>query len=80
MLNAQHGIQQQSDSADYGMYNNLTALTGSARNTNKQPSFFILPEFQKIQHTFRKLNPNLLHYLNDENLQESARYLELNYR
>ena len=62
------------------MYNNLNALGGSARNANKQTAFFILPEFQKIQHTFRKINPNLVHYLNDENLSESAKYLEINYR
>jgi len=39
-----------------------------------------LPEFQKFQHTFRKLNPRLLPNLNDQNLWESAGYLEQNYR
>ena len=39
-----------------------------------------MPEFQKFQHTFRKLNPRLLKGLDDNNLWESAGYLEQNYR
>ena len=60
------------------MYNNLEALASNYNLSTKQ--FFILPEFQKFQHTFKKLNSNLITRLTDQNLLESARYLELNYR
>ena len=61
------------------MYNNLSALASSYNLGSKQ-QFFILPEFQKFQHTFKKLNPGLISRLTDQNLLETARYLELNYR
>ena len=43
---------------DFGQYNNLASLTNNYHGSGKQ--FFILPEFQKFQHTFRKLNPRLI--------------------
>lgn len=61
------------------MYNNLSALASSYNLGSKQ-QFFILPEFQKFQHTFKKLNPGLVSRLTDQNLLETARYLEMNYR
>ena len=61
------------------MYNNLSALASNYNLGSKQ-QFFILPEFQKFQHTFKKLNPGLISRLTDSNLLEAARYLELNYR
>ena len=61
------------------MYNNLSALASNYNLGSKQ-QFFILPEFQKFQHTFKKLNPGLVSRLTDQNLLETARYLEMNYR
>ena len=66
------------DGSEFGMYNNLEALASNYNLATKQ--FFILPEFQKFQHTFKKLNSNLITRLTDQNILESARYLELNYR
>ena len=64
------------DDNDYGLYNNLAGLTTNYQGSGKQHQFFILPEFQKFQHTFRKLNPRLLQGLDESNLWESAGYLE----
>ena len=46
----------------------------------KHNSYFILPEFQQFQHTFKRLDPTLIGKLTDANLKDGAKYLEINYR
>ena len=80
-LDGEHGFDGQEANSrgqenGYGQYNNLNTL-GSNLNSRYggkgQHQFFILPEFQQFQHTLKRLNPQLISRLTEQNHKESAK-------